>query len=191
LAALGIRKGATPALQSRVGRLSALLPSIELAREELCSQGPRLDEETVHRMARQLGAEVLTIRTRDLQRFRDGLLPAGQLLTGRGPAARTRSRVIRPYLRFGVSPVFIPEGGPQFHGSVEDFNGWSQGPLLRRRSRWPGGLRRGRAQPPEAVNTRHAHPRLGGRSPAQHRRGRRLQELPWCQRVGCRRPRGA
>ncbi|HMB07385.1 MAG TPA: hypothetical protein VKP69_27095 [Isosphaeraceae bacterium] len=81
MAALGIRKGATPALQSRVGRLSALLPSIARAREELRSQGPRLDEKAVHRMAHQLGAEVLTTRTRDLQRFRDGLLlsPARKL----------------------------------------------------------------------------------------------------------------
>jgi hypothetical protein len=79
---LGIRKGATPALQSQVGRLSALLPSLELAREELGHQGLRLDEKTVHRMARQLGAEILTTRTRDVQRFRAGLLPAGQESAG-------------------------------------------------------------------------------------------------------------
>ena len=82
LAALGIRKGATPALQSRVGRLTALLPSIELAREELRGQGPTLDEKTVHRMVRQLGAEVLATRTRDLQRYRAGQLPAGQEMAG-------------------------------------------------------------------------------------------------------------
>src|SRR3954463_752907 len=82
LAALGIRKGATPALQSQVGRLTALLPSIESAREELRQQGPRLDEKTVHRMASQLGAEVLTARTRELQRYREGRLPAGQELAG-------------------------------------------------------------------------------------------------------------
>jgi hypothetical protein len=88
LAALGIRKGATPALQSRVGRLSALLPSLELAREELRGQGPKLDEKTVHRMARQLGAEVLTTRTRDLQRFRAGLLPVGKELAGQHVVAQ-------------------------------------------------------------------------------------------------------
>jgi hypothetical protein len=77
LAALGVRKGATAALQSQVGRLTALLPSIELARDELTRQGPTLDEKTVHRMTRQLGAEALATRTRDLQRFRDGRLPAG------------------------------------------------------------------------------------------------------------------
>src|SRR5205085_10633397 len=50
LAPLGIRKGATPALHSQVGRLTALLPSIELARDELRHRGPTLDEKTVHRM---------------------------------------------------------------------------------------------------------------------------------------------
>jgi len=47
-------------------------------------------------------------------------------LSGWGPAARTLSRVIRLSLRFGVGPVFIPEGEPQFNGSVENFNGWFQ-----------------------------------------------------------------
>ena len=30
----------------------------------------------------------------------------------------------------------------------------------------------------EAVNTQHVHPRLGGQTPAQHRRGLRLRKLP-------------
>ena len=29
-------------------------------------------------------------------------------------------------LRYGVSPVFIPDREPQFNGSVENFNGWFQ-----------------------------------------------------------------
>ena len=95
LAALGIRKGATPALQSQVGRLTALLPSIELAREELRQQGPRLDEKTVHRMASQLGAEVLTARTRDLQRYREGRLPAGQELVGQHVVAQVDGGRVR------------------------------------------------------------------------------------------------
>ena len=45
-------------------------------------------------------------------------------LSGWGPAARTLSRVIRLCLRFGVGPVFIPAGEPQFNGGVENFNGW-------------------------------------------------------------------
>jgi helix-turn-helix protein/integrase-like protein len=99
-------------------------------------------------------------------------------LSGWGPAARTLSRVIRLCLRFGVSPVFIPEGEPQFNGSVENFNGWFQPPLFDQRFRRPGDLRRELARLQEAVNTQHVHPRLGGQTPAQHRRGLRLQKLP-------------
>jgi transposase InsO family protein len=99
-------------------------------------------------------------------------------LSGWGPAARTLSRVIRLCLRFGVGPVFIPAGEPQFNGSVENFNGWFQEPLFQRRFRRPGDLRRELARLQEAVNTQHVHPRLGGQTPAQHRRGLRLQKLP-------------
>jgi len=99
-------------------------------------------------------------------------------LAGWGTAARTLSRVIRLCLRFGVSPVFIPAGEPQFNGSVENFNGWFQEPLFQRRFRRPGDLRRELARLQEAVNTQHVHPRLGGQTPAQHRRGLRLQKLP-------------
>jgi hypothetical protein len=99
-------------------------------------------------------------------------------LSGWGPAARTLSRVIRLCLHFGVSPVFIPAGEPQFNGSVENFNGWFQEPLFQRRFRRPGDLRRELARLQEAVNTQHVHPRLGGKTPAQHRRGLRLRKLP-------------
>ena len=95
MAALGIRKGSTPALQSRVGRLTALLPSIELAREELGRQGSALDEKTVHRVARQLGAEVLATRTRDLLRFRDGRLPAGRDMAGQHVVAQVDGGRVR------------------------------------------------------------------------------------------------
>jgi putative transposase len=99
-------------------------------------------------------------------------------LAGWGPSARTLCRVIRLCLRFGVSPVFIPAGEPQFNGSVENFNGWFQEPLFGHRFTRPGDLRRELARLQEAVNTQHVHPRLGGQSPAQHRRGLRLQKLP-------------
>jgi transposase InsO family protein len=79
--------------------------------------------------------------------------------------------VIRLCLRFGASPVFIPEGEPQLNGSVENFNGWFQEPLLDRRFRRPGDLRRELSRLQEAVNTQHVHPRLGGRTPARHRPG--------------------
>jgi len=95
LAALGIGKGATPALHRQVGRLTALLPSIEMARDELRQRGPTLDEKAVHRMARQLGAEVLATRARDLQRLRDGLLPAGQEMVGHHVVAQVDGGRIR------------------------------------------------------------------------------------------------
>jgi putative transposase len=99
-------------------------------------------------------------------------------LSGWGPAARHLSRVIRLCLRFGVAPVFIPKAEPQFNGGVENFNGWFQPRLFDRRYSRPGDLRRELARLQEAVNTQHAHPRLGGQAPAQHRRGLRLRKLP-------------
>jgi putative transposase len=99
-------------------------------------------------------------------------------LAGWGPAARTLSRVIRLCLRFGVGPVFIPAGEPQYNGGVENFNGWFQEPLLQQRFRWPGNLQRELTRLQEAVNTQHIHPRLGGKTAATHRRGLRLRKLP-------------
>jgi transposase InsO family protein len=99
-------------------------------------------------------------------------------LCGWGASARPLSRVIRLCLRYGVSPVFIPEGEPQFNGSAENFNGWFQEPLFQRHFHRPADLRRELARLQEAVNTQHVHPRLGGQTPAQHRRGLRLAKLP-------------
>jgi hypothetical protein len=95
LAALGIRKGSTPALQSQVGRLTALLPSIESARDELRRRGPALDEKAVHRMARQLGAAVLATRTRDVRRFREGLIPVGREMAGQHVVAQVDGGRVR------------------------------------------------------------------------------------------------
>jgi hypothetical protein len=61
---------------------------------------------------------------------------------------------------------------------VENFNGWFQPRLFDRRYMRPGDLRRELARLQEAVNTQHVHPRLGGRTPTQHRRGLRLRKLP-------------
>jgi len=73
---------------------------------------------------------------------------------------------------------FLIEGEPQYNGSTDNFNGWFQDLLFERRFRWPGDLRRELARLQEAVNTQHVHPRLGGKTPAQHRRSLRLQKLP-------------
>jgi transposase InsO family protein len=115
---------------------------------------------------------------KDLGRPEQVQLDNARELAGWGPAARTLSRVIRRCLRFSVSPVFIPAREPQYNGSVEHFNGWFQEPLFQRHFRWPGDLRRELARLQEAVNTQHVHPRLQGQTPAQHRRGLRLQKLP-------------
>jgi transposase InsO family protein len=99
-------------------------------------------------------------------------------LCGWGPAARYLSRVIRFCSRFGAGPVLIPAGEPQYNGGVEHFNGWFQPRLFDRRFSRPGDLRRELARLQEAVNAQHVHPRLGGKTPAQHRRGLRLRRLP-------------
>jgi putative transposase len=99
-------------------------------------------------------------------------------ITGWGPGARYLSRVIRLCLRYGVEPWFIPPARPQRNGSVENFNGWFQPRLFQHRFARPGDLRRELARLEEAVNTQHVHPRLGGLTPAQHRRRQRLRRLP-------------
>jgi len=99
LAALGISEGSSPALISLVGRQCALLPSYQIAQQELAARGTVLDIKVVHRVARQLGAAVLTCRTRDLLRWRAGLLTPGTELAGRRVGAmidggRTRVRTV-------------------------------------------------------------------------------------------------
>jgi hypothetical protein len=99
LAVFGISEGSSPALISSVGRQCAWLPSYAIARQELAAQGTDLDIKVVHRIARQLGAALLTCRTRDLLRWRAGLLPPGVELAGRRVAAmidggRTRVRTV-------------------------------------------------------------------------------------------------
>jgi hypothetical protein len=97
LAVLGFSEGSSAALVSLVGRQCALLPSYEMARRELALRGTSLDIKVVHRLARTLGAQVLTTRTRDLERWRSGQLPPGQELAGKRVGAmidggRTRLR---------------------------------------------------------------------------------------------------
>jgi hypothetical protein len=74
-------------------------------------------------------------------------------LAGGGQSAGALSRVLRLWLCYGVSPVFIPAGEPQFNGSVENFNGWFQNPLFQQHFTRPGDLRRELRRLQEAVNT--------------------------------------
>jgi putative transposase len=99
-------------------------------------------------------------------------------LVGWGPAARYLSRVIRPCLRFGVEPIFIPPQRPQYNGSVENFNGWFQPQLLQRRFARPGDLKRELRRLQDTVNRYHAQRRLGGLTAEQYRCRQQLQKLP-------------
>jgi hypothetical protein len=83
LAVLGIHEGVSPALAGRVARLTALLPSYQVAQQELAHQGLQLNIKMVHGIATQLGAEVLTARSRDLADYRLGNLPPGAELAGK------------------------------------------------------------------------------------------------------------
>jgi hypothetical protein len=95
---LGFSEGSSPALASRVARTAALLPSYQVARDELARDGTPLNIKEVHRIARQQGFEVLATRKLDLECFRAGNMPAGKELKGKrvGVAidgGRTRIRV--------------------------------------------------------------------------------------------------
>jgi len=99
-------------------------------------------------------------------------------VAGWGPAARYLSRVLRLCLRFGVEPILIPPACPQRNGSVENFNGWFQPRLLQRHYTQLGALKRELLRLQETVNTQHVQQRLGGLTPAQYRRQRKLKKLP-------------
>lgn len=81
-AALGITEGVSPALQSEVARQAALLPSLQLAKRELARHGVDLDIKTVGRVAREVGQAALEARRREVERFRRGELPVGDVLKG-------------------------------------------------------------------------------------------------------------
>jgi hypothetical protein len=103
LAAYRISEGSSPNLQSEVGRLVGLLP-IEQARAELARQGLEQDEKAVRRIAAELGAQMLAMRTRDLMRFRRGELPAGSEFAGKSVAVgidggRVRTRTVVETIR--------------------------------------------------------------------------------------------
>lgn len=97
---------------------------------------------------------------------------------GWGAAARYLSRLIRLCLRFEVEPIFIPPARPQYNGSVENFNGWFQPRLFQRHFTRASPLKRELQRLQETVNTQHVQRRLGGLTPEQYRRRKKLQKLP-------------
>jgi hypothetical protein len=88
LAALGLGKGCSPALQYTVARIVALSPSIALAHKELSREGIRLDKKTVRRIAEQFGGQLLALRRREVFAWRAGILPSGSDFAGRRVAVQ-------------------------------------------------------------------------------------------------------
>lgn len=83
LAVFGFHAGQSAALSGLVARQSTLMPSFELARQELARRGLKLSIKGVHRSTHRLGQQLLIARRCDLQRYRDGQMPAGTELAGK------------------------------------------------------------------------------------------------------------
>jgi hypothetical protein len=80
-AVLGIQEGKSPALVREVARQTALLPSYEMARQELAERGLDLNVKEVHGIGQYAGQAALTYRRRELEQYRQGHMPAAD---GRG-----------------------------------------------------------------------------------------------------------
>ena len=105
LAAVRMFDGLSPNLQSEVARLVATMP-IELTRAEMARRGIDLDEKTVHRIALNVGIQMLAVRTEELRRFQSGEMPAGTAFAGKRIAVaidggRVRVRKVNKKSRVG------------------------------------------------------------------------------------------
>lgn len=83
LAVLGIREGLSSGLQEEIARLVVIMPSFELACQELKKRGIRLDIKTVVRAALEAGEQALTARKADMEAWKKGELKPGTELQGR------------------------------------------------------------------------------------------------------------
>jgi hypothetical protein len=83
LAVFGFHSGQSAALAGLIARQSTLMPSFELARQELGRRGLKLNIKVVHRSTHGLGRQLLIARRCDLQRYRDGQVPAGSEMAGK------------------------------------------------------------------------------------------------------------
>ncbi len=95
LAVLGFQHGDSAALAGLIARRSVLLPSFELARKELAHDGLKLNIKVIHRVTHGLGKQLLIARRCDLQRYRDGQMPAGNELAGKRICAQIDGGRIR------------------------------------------------------------------------------------------------
>lgn len=82
-------------------------------------------------------------------------------------------------VRFRVGePIFIPPARPQRNGSKANFHGWFQPRLFQRHFTQVGALKRELQRLQDTVNAQHVQRRLGGLTPDQYRRRKKLQKLP-------------
>jgi len=102
----------------------------------------------------------------------------GRAFYGGGRWSRSLNRLLRLVLRLGIQPVFIPEASPERNGSVENFNGWFQTPLLRRPFASAAALRQELRRLILMTNEQHVHQHLGFKTSVQFRRSKRLRKLP-------------
>lgn len=82
LAVLGIREGLSSALQEEIARLAVIMPSFELALQELAKRGICLDLKTVVRAVIEAGEQALSARKVDMDAWRRGELQPGTELHG-------------------------------------------------------------------------------------------------------------
>jgi hypothetical protein len=95
LAVFGFHHGPSAALASLIARQSTLMPSFELARQELARRGLKLNSKVVHRTTHRLGEQLLIARRRDLERYRQGQMPAGTEAAGKRIVAQLDGGRIR------------------------------------------------------------------------------------------------
>ena len=95
LAVFGFHDGQSAALTSLIARQSTLMPSFELARQELARRGLGLGVKAVHRATHGLGRQLLIARRCDLGRYRSGRIPAGAEFAGKRIAVQLDGGRIR------------------------------------------------------------------------------------------------
>ena len=95
LAVLGFHDGRSAALTSLLARQSTLMPSFDLSRQELARRGLKLNIKVVHRATHCLGEQLLIARRCDLERYRNGQMPAGTQAAGKRLVAQLDGGRIR------------------------------------------------------------------------------------------------
>jgi hypothetical protein len=95
LAVFGFHGGESAALTSLIARQSTLMPSFELSRQELARHGLKLNVKVVHRVTHGLGRQLLIARRCDLERYRNGQMPAGTQFAGKRIVAQLDGGRIR------------------------------------------------------------------------------------------------